>query len=376
MEAPEKAVLQILRGLVREDGVDITSLRVAPMQHDGWFAEIFKAEIAWKARDGVDSRIWILKHWRRSSAWWAFCFSPIEALAWEHGLIRGEALPEGLRVPYVGVARSEENADGWIAMEDVSPELDAFRHPASRQQNLEAARAIIDRVACFHVRWERSDRMRILEQYPWLLKQEPRLQIFTDANGEVLRGKPRTLQSEEDFDFARKFFKSFFDWLPAPDRQLWEDHLCDSTALTRMMADLPVSLLHGDLDKRNIGLRRKGDTAEVFLIDWEWSGIGSPAFDVVQLINAVDNVGGVPDGTPRLSDYYYERYLAHGGSRMSDALWEKAYDLSFISEGLKLLPYQVGGLALGILRDFDVSTATIGKSKVERVTEAMRKWLR
>ena len=44
------------------------------------------------------------------------------------------------------------------------------------------------------------------------------------------------------------------------------------------------TLLHGDMNDRNVGLRRADDGVELSLVDWEWLGKGTPALDVVSFL--------------------------------------------------------------------------------------------
>ena len=53
-----------------------------------------------------------------------------------------------------------------------------------------------------------------------------------------------------------------------------------------MCADLPRTLVHGDLGTGNLRLRRDDGGPSIVAFDWEWSGFGVPAADVYQL--AVD----------------------------------------------------------------------------------------
>ncbi|HYZ28893.1 MAG TPA: ABC transporter transmembrane domain-containing protein [Thermoleophilaceae bacterium] len=47
--------------------------------------------------------------------------------------------------------------------------------------------------------------------------------------------------------------------------------------------DLPETLLHGDVDARNLRLRRDKSGPALVAVDWAWSGFGVPAVDVYQL---------------------------------------------------------------------------------------------
>ena len=159
------------------------------------------------------------------------------------------------------------------------------------------------------------------------------------------------------------------------DRSLWTEHICNRIPIIKAVSDLPQTLVHGDLDKRNIGLRRRGDKIELLLIDWEFIGIAWPALDVIRFVNAVENVGNVPEGSQPLSDYYFERYAAHGGTRVDFKTWMKAFDLAFVYECLRLSPFLIGRMLINDLQKYEYSAADNAKLKVEHATKKIEEWL-
>ena len=84
-----------------------------------------------------------------------------------------------------------------------------------------------------------------------------------------------------------------------------------------------------------------GERTELLLIDWEWTAVASPAFDVWYYAISVFPVHAM-NMRSALCAYYYDRYLAHGGTAMDEVTWERACALASIFEGLKAFPLFAG----------------------------------
>ena len=143
--------------------------------------------------------------------------------------------------------------------------------------------------------------------------------------------------------------------------------LWDRTPLVAVLGSSPRTLIHGDLDDRNLGLRpavarnmhddHADALSELVLIDWEWMGFGTPALDVARVwatFPAVcDHAQPCPEAafSSDLLDYYLDRYRAYGGGQIDPSSWRRecalamlAYALSqvrFIGSVLRHDPYAV-----------------------------------
>ena len=102
------------------------------------------------------------------------------------------------------------------------------------------------------------------------------------------------------------------------------------------LASHPQTLIHNDLDDRNIGLRWPdgavaGSAAleqpDLVLIDWEWMALGPAAIDVANIIQRLPVM--IAPGRPippafwtnELADYYFLYYRAAGGKCADAARW-------------------------------------------------------
>jgi aminoglycoside phosphotransferase (APT) family kinase protein len=66
-------------------------------------------------------------------------------------------------------------------------------------------------------------------------------------------------------------------------RLVLDDVATNWPALTAVSSSLPDTLVHGDLQAKNILMRRHGNDLSVLPIDWETSGWGTPAADIALL---------------------------------------------------------------------------------------------
>ena len=270
----------------------------------------------------------------------------LEALAWQQGLLGLERMPDGMRVPYVGVTVDDADGSAWIVMEDISDALQAAGAPGTPDEQFERAKVILDRLARWHVGWEQPDRKAILERCPWLVQQDSRLwwgaDHFAAALGINPRHPERVLNPSDPAmrELSRRCVRVFWDMLTEAQRQVWKKHPVNRDDLVAACADLPRTLIHGDCGSVNMGLRMGEERTELLLIDWEWTAVASPAFDIWYYALSVAGPFSVHamDMRSALCAYDYGRCLAHGGKAMDEATWERACALASIFEGLRAFP--------------------------------------
>ena len=124
---------------------------------------------------------------------------------------------------------------------------------------------------------------------------------------------PALRKAIERKSWAQEISVAFLERLPKGDRSLWRRLMLNRDGLVSAADGLPVVLLHGDLVPRNVGVRRTPTEKTIVLIDWELAGVGNAAFDVVHFLG--HPFREISDRF-ELVDYYYERYLSHGGQDM------------------------------------------------------------
>lgn len=324
----------------------------------------------------------IVKRWR-PTAWTALATGTKvsrEALAWENGLITAHALPKGLRAPFIGAGRDKGGA--WIVMEDISSEFAAFDSPTEKHEN---ARLLLDRLARFHVCWERTDRLAQLQGHRWLFSQEARLHWVVDCylkwlgeehTGAVDRENLRRFKMScpDGLGEIRPNVLAFLESVPRQDRDLWKQHMLHREALAAAFSQHSQVLLHGDMNERNNGIRRINGDDEVYLVDWEWVGMGAPAIDVVSFVWHFALFGHndrqATDVAAALQDYYFCRYIAHGGQKTDHKGWRQSCDLAHVFYDLALLPTRGGGALRHAKKREEVEWVT---RETERATDTMRK---
>ena len=353
--------INILEALLRNQLADPTAMIIdhisTRLVHHGTNDSntFYRVTLRWARRNSaLDSyaSTWIIKHWKaggvRDSA--LGITQPREVLAWELGWLRPDALPDGITVPFIGAWRAPDNTETWLAMADVSAELAAYaRMGLSSEQVISRAKAILARLAQFHTLWEQPERQAELQAYPWLRHPE----------GYAWELSPLERPSA-DLD-------AFLAGRPADERRLWEHLLLGRRALVKSLAGYPQTLLHNDLDDRNIGLRWPGGGAvagaaalgrrDLVLIDWEWIALGPAAIDVARIIQFLPVM--LAPGSPipeafwsnELADYYYAHYRAAGGRCVDAARWRRSYGLALVAQALVQMPFTHGAMRRAIRGD-------------------------
>lgn len=277
-------------------------------------------------------------------------------------------MPAGVSTPIVGAWRDPGGWGAWIAMEDVSPALDRYSRAArlSPAEAVARAQLVLDRMARLHAWWERPAARARLEACRWLVPTERFLWCEVASYAAALGRAPAAEAAAEaaggaPTDDLRADLTAFLDWLPARDRALFTELLCHREPLAAALGAFPRTLLHGDLDDRNVGLHLPGDPAgaggavdaereaeteaELLLIDWEWMGFGTPALDVAHLWAAFPAVCDPSQPLPsavfsdELPTFYFERYRAYGGALLDARAWRQACALAYLGLGLGQVPF-------------------------------------
>jgi hypothetical protein len=355
---PTGVPVTILEALLRDHLADQTAIITArtstPLAHQGTndSSTFFRVTFSWALpNSALDSHTstWIIKHWKagglRDSA--LGITQPREILAWERGWLRSAALPAGMIVPFISAWRAPDNTEAWLAMADVSTELSAYpRMGLSGDQVLSRAQTILARLAQFHAMWEQPERQAELHASAWLRRPEGYEWEMALTEG---------LSANLD---------AFLAGRPADERRLWEHLLLGRHALMEGLASYPQTLLHNDLDDRNIGLRWPDgdamtgsvalDLSDVVLIDWEWIALGPAAIDVANIIQRLPVM--LTPGSPipeafwsnELADYYFENYQAAGGTCADVAGWRRSYGMALVAQGVAQMPFIHGSMRRAI----------------------------
>src|SRR5215217_3266153 len=158
---PIDVLESLLRDFLADHTAVIIDLASTPLAHHGTndSTTLFRVNLSWAIHDpfvGSHTVTWIIKHWKaggvRDST--LGITQPREALAWECGWLRPNALPPGIIVPFIGTRRSPDNTEAWLAMMDVSTELSAYpRMSLAGDQVISRAQTILARLAHFHAVW-------------------------------------------------------------------------------------------------------------------------------------------------------------------------------------------------------------------------------
>ena len=272
-------------------------------------------------------------------------------------------------------------------MDDASEALARYSRDAPLHPTEAVARAgqVLDGLARLHVWWEHPERQARLSACRWLVPFERALWCEAAEFARVL-GKPAPAGLAPGSEPAEEFradLAAFLAWLPAGDRPRFESLLTRREPLVEALSGLPRTLLHGDTDDRNIGLRASGAGAasshdagsapDLVLIDWEWIGYGPPALDVARLwatLPAVcDHTLPPPEETFTfdLPDHYFDRYRAYGGVLTDRATWRRACTVAMLGHGFG----QIGFFGAMIRHDVKPVLATISR-QFEMIAEVAR----
>jgi len=364
---PESVLSSILRDYLGDPEAQLTNCILVPVFHSGTSGDnsLYRADIEWvtsNSRIPTSSTSWLIKCWKPgglslSELGWN---RPVEALAWQHGILSPELIPPGVKTPIVGTVIDPGEEAAWVAMTDVLKELREYDRaaPLPSERLVSHAKAILAGLARFHAFWEQPDRQELLEGKDWLLPFENYLWrnaatyaaiLKKDVVGGFSQVNSFTVESELNI-------QAFLGWLEPSVRPIWEELLVDRGRLVDRFTGLPYTLLHGDLDDRNIGLSwSPSGESELVLIDWEWMGKGPAAMDVAKVFIYLPLLCEPTSPCPEacwsieLLDDYYKNYRAAGGKRLDYDTWRRSYDLGLVAQALSPLPWVVGN----ILRTLD-----------------------
>jgi thiamine kinase-like enzyme len=364
--------IDVLESILREHIVDgaavITTCDVAPFANQGTndSSTFYRVTLSWTlANPSTEaSTTWIIKHWKAGGMrdGRLGLTQPLDVLAWEQGRLRRDALPRGIVVPFIGARRSPDNSEAWLAMADVSTELSAYsRMSLTADQAISRTRIILARLARLHALWERIEQQAKLQACSWL--RRPNLHLwdmaatYAHALGRTPMAPPGA-SAPPVWEGLGADLDAFLDARPADERQLWEYLLIDRSALVEGLTGYPQTLLHNDLDDRNIGLRGlDSDAPDLVLIDWEWIGVGPAAIDVANIVLRVPIM--IAPGAPlpesiwgdEFADDYFARYRAAGGRCVDAAAWRRAYGLAVVAQGITQMPFIHGSLRRALRGD-------------------------
>lgn len=392
---PEAVISSILRDYLKDPEAHLTNIILTPFSNSGASVNnsFYRADIEWvlsSSRIPASSTTWLIKSWKpgglslKELGWKA----PIEALGWQHGILRPESLPAGIKTPIVGAVSDAGGEAAWIAMTDVSRDLREYDRaaPLPAERAVSHVKTILARLARFHAHWEQPDRQLFLEGIDWMLPLENYLRRHASTYAASLRQGV-----EADLDL-----QAFLEWLEPAERSRLEKLLVDRSQLVDRFAGISCTLLHGDLDDRNIGLSWSSTgESELVLIDWEWMGKGPAAMDVAKVMILMPLMcepwNPCPEAcfSDELIDYYYENYRMSGGRLLDQAAWRRSYDLALITQALEPFPNALGnilraldgkaplldapGLPAEVIRMFLASSLNTMKRMVDMIVQAMNR---
>jgi hypothetical protein len=361
-DVPSHILALILRDHLGDPTAVITDCVSTLFPHQGTndSTTFWRVTLSWtvaKPSPGPHTATWIMKHWQAGGARdrTLGINQPREGLAWEQGWLRPAALPAGLVVPMIGAWRSPDNTEAWLAMVDVSPELSAYaRLSLSAAQAVERAQTILTRLAHFHARWEQPAGQAELQTCSWLRCPEQYLWEMAPTYAHAL-GRPPVAHLPQGitgplmWEGLSADLNAFLEGRPVAEQRLWEQLLIDRQALVDGLAPYPQTLLHNDLDDRNIGLRWSDDVAathsptpdspDLILIDWEWMGVGPAALDVARMVAFLPIMitpgASIPEvvWSDAFADHYFAHYRAAGGRCDDATAWRRSYGLARLRKG-------------------------------------------
>jgi hypothetical protein len=361
-EVPIAVLSSILRDHLKDPEAQLTGVSVTPISSSGVSGNnsFYRAEISWAVSNPMvqgGASTWLIKRWTPGGLSLAELGwnQPIEALAWQQGILRPEALPGGIKTPIIGSVIDPGGEVAWLAMADVARDLREYDRsaPLPSEQLVERIKTILASIARFHVYWEVADRQEFLDHKVWLVPFENYLwrksAFYAAILGKDAYGGFSQVAQVDKEDVSNLY--TFLEWLNPSVRPILEGLLVDRRRLVDGFAEIPCTLLHGDLDDRNIGLTQSSaGESELVLIDWERMSRGPAAMDVAKLLILVfmlcEPGAPIPDSfwSDELPDFYYENYRRAGGNKLDHDTWRKSYDLALIAEAVWPFPWALGNL--------------------------------
>ncbi|HET9520413.1 MAG TPA: phosphotransferase [Candidatus Limnocylindrales bacterium] len=337
-----QGAFESLEGLLERHG--LAGVPEEPFPNDGWSG----ARMTLLRRPGggqyVLKRDSLARNWiARSTA-----DGPVPREAWFAA--RGPLLPPPVRAPYLGAG--VDGDEYGILMPDMSDWLFNWEWPIS----LEVLEHVLSGLAVFHAYpWAASGE---IEGGPWCPLRE-RITLICRASLErpgAARDAvgDRILPGWEAFDRAA----------PAEVHDLVNGLGRDPRRLEAVLAEMPATLLHGDLKLANLGIAPDGS---IDLVDWQMVMVGPVAVELGWFL--VSNVASLP----LRPDEVLERYRAVAGA--DGASWGRQVDAAILV-GLLLRGWRKGADAqAGVVHASGVSAADDLAWWCERSLEAAERLL-
>jgi thiamine kinase-like enzyme len=303
---------------------------------------------------------------------------PRESWAFAAGIFGPDSMPPRVDVPFVAALDDPESNDHWVVMRNVSTELTAFRSPSELSEIHRRYAVALDRLALIHATWEKPGLQARLKRLSWLVPDSARLsrgeavaryvEGLSVSKSELakLGGVKAWIQGARIQPARESFYKTLSDSAGT----MWKRHECDRSGLIAAFAEFPTTLVHGDFYPLNIGLRVVDGEETVILIDWEWIGNGCASLDVAKLLSVGAALEYADFDSQGLATYYFDRYVAHGGTLYGFTTWKRAYELAEVYHALIVHPFATGWSILD-----DSAPRTCHEARTPRLTELIAKYL-
>ena len=302
---------------------------------------------------------------------------PRESLAFAAGVCGPDAVPSRIDVPFVATLDAPESHEHWLVMHDISSELAAFNAPAELSEIHRRYAVALDQLALMHATWEKPELQARLKKLHWLVPDRARLSRG-EAVTRYVAGLPVSEPELAKFERVKEGIRgariqpareAFYKTLSDSDATLWRRHECDRSTLIAAFAEFPTTLVHGDFYPSNIGLRTVDGEDTVILIDWEWIGNGCGVLDVAKLLTEGAALEHADFDSQGLATYYFDRYVAYGGTLRDVTTWKRAYELAEVYQALSNHPLAIGWAIL----DGSMS-GTCREARTPRLTELIAKY--
>lgn len=267
---------------------------------------------------------------------------PREFLAFNSGIFSPDSMPAQIDIPIIGVFNDSESGDYILVLRDFSKELTSFRFESDLSEIHRKYSIALDKLALMHATWEKPEYQARLGKLNWLVTDSMRL-----SRGELLArhldGFPLSKSDLIKIENIKGWIEgariqnarvSFYNSLSESDAVLWKHHETDRSTLITEFNKYPKTLVHGDFWPFNIGLHTENSEEKLILIDWEWIGNGCSSLDVAKLLSTGAALDYKEFNSRKLADYYFERYIAHGGTLYDYAAWNQSFELAELYHAL------------------------------------------
>ena len=327
--------------------------------------DIYSLRVEWANAPEPVASNFVLKRWTAASphSQRFDLKESYEAIAHRTGLFA--ALPASVHVPIVASLPDADGEGSWLLMENVSAELDQYGRPNRFpfEQLKQKVSIVLDRLAQMHVRFESSEhladavndhRYNDCAAHMSMRAAAYRHALSKGATDEMVEG------DVIDEAFVLQLL-AFLDWLPSELRPMWERVLVDRSDLIAAANALPHTLLHGDLDDRNIGLGTDAGLHDptLTLIDREWICVGPGPLDAAKPIHQLpasftgqfELLNTYSEMLPRWGEEYAQAYRRHGGTRATADQLRHAYHLGHVREAMSPFPHVIGSVLMAKQRE-------------------------